>query len=430
MNAASSSSRNLREPRRLAFAQEGENALDQLLRLLRLFVLRADFLFQLRQAALQTVEVREHQLGLDRVGVGDRVDLALDMNNIVVLEAADDIGHSVDLADHGEELIAEAFALGGAAHQAGNIDEGEARRDDLRGLADRRQRVEPLVRHGHVADIGLDGAERVIGCGRGRGLRQRVEQGGLADIRQSDNAAFEAHYDDPNQRRSMPASAPSCGLGSGSALLALGDFDAGFGFGFCFGFFLGLHRVGDARLELVVLAACQILRLARDGAEQRFEPGMIGFRKILQHVMHDLFFPARMADADAHADIIVAEMGGHRFQAVMPGDAAAGLHPHLAGGEVELVVEHDHVVELELVEVHGFLSGLARLVHEGAGFQHDDFFAAELAFARPALKAFAPGREVVRRGNRVERHEADIVPVERILRPRIAEADEQFHEAP
>ena len=40
----------------------------------------------------------------------------------------------VDLADVGEELVAEAFALRGAAHQAGDVDEGQPRRDDLADL--------------------------------------------------------------------------------------------------------------------------------------------------------------------------------------------------------------------------------------------------------------------------------------------------------
>jgi hypothetical protein len=191
-----------------------------------------------------------------------------------------------------------------------------------------------------------------------------------------------------------------------------------------------LHRVGNARLEFVVLGFGEKRRFAGDGAEQRLEPGMIGFREILQHVMHDLILPPRMADAEADADIVIAEVGGHGFQTIMPSDAAADLHPHLAGGEVELVVEHNDVIELKLVEAHGFLCGLPRLVHESSGLQQDDFFAAELAFATPALESFAPGGKVVRRGDRVERHEADIVSVERILRPRIAEADEQLHESP
>ena len=41
----------------------------------------------------------------------------------------------VDLADVGEELVAEAFALGRAAHQAGDVDERELGLDFLADLA-------------------------------------------------------------------------------------------------------------------------------------------------------------------------------------------------------------------------------------------------------------------------------------------------------
>ena len=177
----------------MPFAQQDERALDQLERLLRLLVLAAHPSLEHRHALLQAVEIGEHQLGLDGLGVGDRIDAALDMDDVVILEAAEHIGDGVDLADHGEELIAEAFALGGAAHEAGDVDEGEPRRDDLGGLGDLGERIEARIGHRHLADIRLDGAEGIIGGRGGRGLGQRVEEGGLADIGQSDDAAFEAH---------------------------------------------------------------------------------------------------------------------------------------------------------------------------------------------------------------------------------------------
>jgi hypothetical protein len=59
------------------------------------------------------------------------------MGDVVVLEAAQHVHDGVDLADVGEELVAEAFALGGAAHEAGDVDEGDAGRDDLLRLRDR-----------------------------------------------------------------------------------------------------------------------------------------------------------------------------------------------------------------------------------------------------------------------------------------------------
>ena len=55
------------------------------------------------------------------------------------------------------------------------------------------QLVEPRIGHGDIADIRLDGAERIIRRLRRRRLRQRVEEGRFADVRQTDDAAFETH---------------------------------------------------------------------------------------------------------------------------------------------------------------------------------------------------------------------------------------------
>src|SRR5262249_5844992 len=79
------------------------------------------------------------------------------------------------------------------------------RRNDLRGTRDRRELVETRIGHRHLADIGLDGAERIIGRLRRRGLGERIEKRRLADIGQTDDAAFETHnYSDSFAPGSMP----------------------------------------------------------------------------------------------------------------------------------------------------------------------------------------------------------------------------------
>ena len=118
---------------------------------------------------------------------------ALDMGDVAVLEAAHDMGDGVAFADVGEELVAEPFALRGAAHETGDVDEGQTGRDDFLRAGDFRESRQPRVRHRHLADVGLDRAERIIGrlgCG---GLGQRVEERRFADVRQADDAAFETH---------------------------------------------------------------------------------------------------------------------------------------------------------------------------------------------------------------------------------------------
>ena len=137
-------------------------------------------------------EIGQRELGVDHLDVGDRIDLARDVDHVRVVEAAHDVHDGVGLADVRQELVAEPLALGGAGDQAGDVDELDRRRDELLRLLDRREPAEPRVGHLDDADVGLDGAERII-LGRDAGLGQRIEQRGLAHVRQADDPATQAH---------------------------------------------------------------------------------------------------------------------------------------------------------------------------------------------------------------------------------------------
>src|SRR3546814_7993149 len=86
-----------------------------------------------------------------------------------------------------------------------------------------------------------------------------------------------------------------------------------------------------------------------------------------EDVIVDPVLVAGVADADAHAAEIGADMRLGRAQAVMPGSAAALLHLDLEGREIELVVEDGDVGGREPVEAHRFADRLAAFVHEGRG---------------------------------------------------------------
>ena len=86
------------------------------------------------------------------------------------------------------------LALGGAAHQASDVDEGDSRGHYSGRFGDGRERIEARIRDRHVADIGFHRRESVIGRLRARRLRQRVEHARLAGVRQADDAALKSHY--------------------------------------------------------------------------------------------------------------------------------------------------------------------------------------------------------------------------------------------
>ena len=75
----------------------------------------------------------------------------------------------VGFADVGQELVAQAFALGGAGDQAGDVHELDDGRLDLLRLDDFGQLAEARIRHLDDADVRLDGAERIV-LGRDAGL--------------------------------------------------------------------------------------------------------------------------------------------------------------------------------------------------------------------------------------------------------------------
>ena len=138
------------------------------------------------------LQVGEDELGVDGVDVVGRIDLAVDVDDVVVFEGAYDLADRVGLADVGEELVAQAFAFGGALDDACDVDEGDGCRHDLLGVHELGEHRQTVVRQRHDAGVRLDGGERIV-------FRQHVvtgqcvEHGGLADVRQSDDSDSKRH---------------------------------------------------------------------------------------------------------------------------------------------------------------------------------------------------------------------------------------------
>src|SRR6185437_11391085 len=92
----------------------------------------------------------------------------------------------------GEKLVAETLALGSSFDDAGDVDELHRRGHDGLGLHDGDDAVHACVRHTDDAHIGVNRAKRVIG-GLRLGGRERVEDGGLAYIRQPYDSTIKSH---------------------------------------------------------------------------------------------------------------------------------------------------------------------------------------------------------------------------------------------
>ena len=71
--------------------------------LLGLLVAALGLFFERDDALFEAFEIGQHQLGLDRLDVADRIDVAFDMGDVAILEAAHDMGDGVAFADIGRE---------------------------------------------------------------------------------------------------------------------------------------------------------------------------------------------------------------------------------------------------------------------------------------------------------------------------------------
>ena len=117
------------------------------------------------------LEVGGEQLGLDQLGVGDRIDPALGMGDGAGAVGADHVADRVGLADRGEEPVAEPLALRGALDEArrcrGSRSSRGRPREEPSVVGDS---LEPLVRDPDDGDVRLDRRERVVA---GLGARPR-----------------------------------------------------------------------------------------------------------------------------------------------------------------------------------------------------------------------------------------------------------------
>src|ERR1700722_8524483 len=121
-----------------------------------------------------------------------------------------------------------------------------------------------------------------------------------------------------------------------------------------------------------------------------------------------------MADANAHAPIVVAHMLGDRAQTIVTGNTSANLYPHFAGRQINFVMERRHVTKREFVKMHCFGDRATGFVHIGPWQQQERTHTGNRARAGNALKAPAPRPGAVALRDRLDRHEPDVVAVARV----------------
>ena len=114
------------------------------------------------------------------------------MDDVSVDEPANDLRDGVGFTNVGEEFVAQAFALGCALDDAGDVDERHGCGQQPFGTKDVCKHLQSGVGQVYDTDVGFNCGERVVRC-KNVVARQRVEQGRLADIRESDDSNSKSH---------------------------------------------------------------------------------------------------------------------------------------------------------------------------------------------------------------------------------------------
>ncbi len=134
-----------------------------------------------------------------------------------------------------------------------------------------------------------------------------------------------------------------------------------------------------------------------------------------------------MPDSQPHPAKIRADVLLNGPQTVMPGMPAARLDAALARRKVQFVMQDRHLGRRQLKIAHRFAHRLPGQVHEGLRLQQHHLFSAQPPFRGQPLEPRAPRREIVIRGDPINGHPPDIVPVSGMFRPRIAQTHDQLH---
>src|SRR4030042_5994386 len=146
----------------------------------------------LLQAVLNGREVRQGQFKVDYLDVCARIQSVGRVWDIFRSEAAHDHGDRIHATYVSQELVSQPFSLAGALHQAGNVHEPDGGRRYLLRPNQGSELIQPVIGHGHDADVRLYGGE---GVRRYRSPRasEGIEQCRLAHVGQADTTDLQAH---------------------------------------------------------------------------------------------------------------------------------------------------------------------------------------------------------------------------------------------
>ena len=130
---------------------------------LGILVAGAGHLLFFHEFAFNSLKVFELQLGVNDFLVAYRVNGAVYVGDIVVVEAAQHVDDGVCFTNVSQELVAQSLALAGAFYQSGDVYNLACGGHNAARMHDFGKLGEPLVGHGNHAHVRLNSTKGEIG---------------------------------------------------------------------------------------------------------------------------------------------------------------------------------------------------------------------------------------------------------------------------
>lgn len=142
----------------------------------------AGLLGQSFESLLDELDILNAQLLADDGQITDGVNVTLDVDNLGIIEATNDLEDGIDGANVRQEGVTQTSTSRSTTGQTGNIVHGQVGGHLGLGLVVLAEPVEPLIGNDDASLFGVNGGIGEVGRVTQRGLGDRLEERRLADV--------------------------------------------------------------------------------------------------------------------------------------------------------------------------------------------------------------------------------------------------------
>lgn len=139
-------------------------------------------LLQALKRLLDKLNILDPQLLVDDNQIPNGVDVTLDVNNLSIIEAPNDLEDGIDGTDVRQERVTQTGTSRGTTGQTGDIIHSQVGGNHGLGLVVGAEPVEALIRDDDTSFFRVDGGKGEVGGVTQRRLGDGLEECGLADV--------------------------------------------------------------------------------------------------------------------------------------------------------------------------------------------------------------------------------------------------------